>query len=285
MKTAEVLILEPTKSATNGVCKALQELDLEPFVSTSFSDAIEHAKHRSLAVIIADMAALSASKQDLETAIRSLRATQGWAKGHRMAVILTTLEDDVEAHEEAIRAGADGYLSSSAAASSVIVQRMLSVIEQLFAQVANSMETRKASAPLAAVSSDASSGDSRQHVTEVFQLRDAHLRSDSGRWDARKIADAMGVALTELAAAIDVGYKTVFRTPDSESLQLKLAPFANVLAMAYQTYQGDEERVRMWLRSQQAQLGGKSALQGLLMPGKAAAVESFVTNAWVGIPA
>jgi hypothetical protein len=119
----------------------------------------------------------------------------------------------------------------------------------------------------------------------VFQLRDAHLRSDSGRWDARKIAEAMGVALTELAAAIDVGYKTVFRTPDSESLQLKLAPFANVLAMAYQTYQGDEERVRMWLRSQQAQLGGKSALQGLLMPGKAAAVESFVTNAWVGIPA
>jgi hypothetical protein len=75
------------------------------------------------------------------------------------------------------------------------------------------------------------------------------------------------------------------KTPDATSVQSSLAPFANVLAMLDEVYDGDASRVLQWLETEQATLRGQTPRAALLTPGGARGVEQFITNAWLGASA
>ena len=123
------------------------------------------------------------------------------------------------------------------------------------------------------------------NVTDLFALDDEALRDpDSGRWDAKRISDAMEVDLAKLATAVEGDYPAIAQTPNGEALQVRLAPFANVLAMLHDVFGGDEGRVRIWLRAPQRYFGGKTPLEVRLTPGGATGVEELVVGAWLGEP-
>jgi DNA-binding NarL/FixJ family response regulator len=258
--TAEVIVLEPRKTTREKLGVAVRALALEPSPTSSLDETMDRAKVGRVRAVIADIAELR-RHQTLEMAVRALREIQP-----NLPIIMTTEADDLDSHRDAMAAGANRYLTSAAAATAEILATVLDAFQ-------GGGETEAPA--ITAVPS----------ITDVFDLPDASLRSEtSGRWDARRIADAMDVELKQLARAIEAGYSTVAKTSDGDALQPKLAPFANVLAMAMQTFAGDAARVRMWLRMPQPLLGGKTTLEGLLTPGKASAVEAFVENAWMGIP-
>ncbi len=79
-----------------------------------------------------------------------------------------------------------------------------------------------------------------------------------------------------------MNYSTVARTPDSDALQEKLAPFANVIAMTRRVYDQDDARLRKWLQHPQSAFGNTTPLKALLKPGQAPAVEQWVAGAWMG---
>ena len=112
------------------------------------------------------------------------------------------------------------------------------------------------------------------------------MQCPSGRYNARQIADVLDVSLKEIANAIGVNYSTLAKTPASESVQDKLVPFANIVAIARDALEGDDDsRVLKWLHQAQSGLGGRTALAAMLVPNKARAVEQWVARAWMGDPA
>jgi CheY-like chemotaxis protein len=143
---------------------------------------------------------------------------------------------------------------------------------------------RGAATRVTAPPAEAGRVDAQRLVADVFALPTADLRSERGRLDAQRIADTLGVPLAELATALGVAYRTVHKTPDSEALQPRLAPFANVLAMLSDVFVGDRRRIRGWLREARSEFDGRAPLDALLTPGKAPAIEQFVARAWMGEP-
>ncbi len=61
----------------------------------------------------------------------------------------------------------------------------------------------------------------RSFVEPVPALRN----SKSGRLDAERIAESFGIALSDVARAVNKSYSTVHKTPDSLALQNALYPF------------------------------------------------------------
>lgn len=127
-----------------------------------------------------------------------------------------------------------------------------------------------------------------KHITDAFDLATASLRDNlSGRWDARRIAEAMGVPLEELAAMIGVDGAeheerlAIHESPDGLVLQERLAPVANILAMVSDYHGGDDAIVRAWLRLPQPRMGGRTPLESL-REGHAVTVEEWIAGVWLG---
>ena len=110
------------------------------------------------------------------------------------------------------------------------------------------------------------------------RLRDPESR----RWHALRIAAALGVSVADLAGMLGTNEHAIRQTPDGTDLQGRLAPFANILAMAQDYYLGDENRTREWLIQPQARLGGRSPLDALRIPGRAPVIEQWIAGIWLG---
>lgn len=124
-----------------------------------------------------------------------------------------------------------------------------------------------------------------EHVAEHFDLPSRGLRDPtSHRWDARRIAEALGISLGTLAPLIGdaVDLATVESAPDAVGLQEGLVPFGNVLAMAHDYFAGDAGKMLVWLETPRARLGGLSPRDALQVPGKARIVEEWVAGGWLG---
>ncbi|MBK8059537.1 MAG: DUF2384 domain-containing protein [Gemmatimonadetes bacterium] len=106
--------------------------------------------------------------------------------------------------------------------------------------------------------------------------------AQSGRWNACQIADALGVSLEEFARLVGESDRVIRETPDDATLQERLAPFANVLAMVGDYFGGDAGRVRSWLNRPQPRLGNRTPLTILQTPGRSPAVEQWITGLWLG---
>ncbi len=270
MHETDVLVLEEDAAVGARLRKALARGAVETVLHRSLAEALGRVNWGRVAAVVADVGALAGGPPTLtklREAIETLRRAER-AEGRRpVAVIVTSGEESLAEHEAALGAGADLYLSRAAAAQGEILRLHL---ERLLGEM--TLDVIRAEP------------ESESHVADIFALPTERLRAESGRLDAARIADALSVPLKALAEALEAQYTTVHKTPDSVALQPKLVPFANVLAMLDEIYEGDERRTRAWLQTERRELGGNTPLAALLRPGGAAGVEQFVAGAWLGEP-
>jgi len=104
----------------------------------------------------------------------------------------------------------------------------------------------------------------------------------TGRIDAQKVANFMGVALKPLVEGLGLNYKTVHRSPSAAGVQQALRPLKRSLEILHEFF-GSEEAIRVWLNTPHPDLDGTTALETIL-EGKAFAVNLILENAWNGVP-
>jgi hypothetical protein len=139
--------------------------------------------------------------------------------------ILVTLPSGADDADAALESGATDVIQG--AVTPRIIRRRLEMIEAFAATRSPRQEAPPAANLLG------------------FPMPD--LRSaDSGRLDAQKVADYMGIPLRRLAGGVGLPYAGVHKTPDAYRVQAPLAPVARVLELAREAL-GSREAVRMWL--------------------------------------
>ncbi len=110
------------------------------------------------------------------------------------------------------------------------------------------------------------------------QLRDA----GTGRVDARRVADYLGLPLKRLAEGLGLPYKTVHRNPAAEGIQDALQTVKRVLDILDGCFR-QPELVRAWLNTPHPDLDGGTALEAILDK-QAGAVLALLENALAGVP-
>lgn len=106
--------------------------------------------------------------------------------------------------------------------------------------------------------------------------------AESGRIDARRIADLMGVPLPHVAAAVGASYAAVHKTPDAPALQERLAPIKRALGLLARATRNRRD-ARAWLNSPHPDLGEKTPLR-VMLDGHADAVVTLLENTLSGQP-
>ena len=104
----------------------------------------------------------------------------------------------------------------------------------------------------------------------------------SGRLDARRVADFLGVSLAQLATAVGKNYQGLYKTPDSPAVQEALYPIREVLRILTAAID-DGSMVRMWLNTPHPNLGGRTALR-VILDGDADVVANMLADALAGMP-
>ncbi len=180
--------------------------------------------------------------------------------------ILVTLPTGVEAADAALESGATDVIQGTVTPG--IIRRRLEMLEVF---------VRASAAALHPVRS-------QPHATAgVVDVPLPELRSEaSGRLDAQKIADYMGIPLRRLSAGLGLPYASVHKTPDAARGQEPLTGISRVLELAVAAL-GSREAVRMWLNRRLRELEDESPLQ-VILAGEAGAVETLLYNAQAGIP-
>jgi hypothetical protein len=112
-------------------------------------------------------------------------------------------------------------------------------------------------------------------------LPELHERS-TGKIDARKIADFLGIPLKQLAESLGLSYKAMHRNPAATSFQETLRPVKRVLELLHEFYP-DPEAARVWLNTPHPDLDGRTALEAILQ-GRIHAILTILENASAGVP-
>lgn len=109
-----------------------------------------------------------------------------------------------------------------------------------------------------------------------------HLRdAESGRFNAKRIAAALGISLARLAPATGATQQALSTKPDSAKAQAGLASVARVLAALDELLPAEQRR--MWLNTPHARFGGRTPLT-LIEAGDAEALARAVEAALEGDP-
>ena len=119
------------------------------------------------------------------------------------------------------------------------------------------------------------------HSMAAHVVRGLH-DPDTGRLDARRIADYLAVPLSSLAEAIAKSPQAVHKRPASMSLQQKLAPIAWTIG-ALSLVLGSHETVRAWLNSPHPDIGGRTPI-AFLLKGRANTISEMIEAALAGQP-
>jgi hypothetical protein len=104
----------------------------------------------------------------------------------------------------------------------------------------------------------------------------------SGRIDAQKLADYMGVPLKRLAEGLHLNYKAIHRNPSAEAIQLPLKPVKRSLDILHEFF-SKPETVRVWLNTSHPDLDGHTALE-MILANNPIAVLRILENAAAGVP-
>ena len=105
----------------------------------------------------------------------------------------------------------------------------------------------------------------------------------TGRIDAQKVANYMGVPLARLAEALQLNYKAIHRNPSAEAAQSPLKPVKRSLEILHEFFH-KPETVRVWLNTPHPDLDGHTALETILAS-NSNAVLRILENAAAGVPA
>ncbi len=103
----------------------------------------------------------------------------------------------------------------------------------------------------------------------------------TGRIDAQKVADFMGVPLKQLSEGLGLNYKAVHRNPCAPAFQKALIPVKSSLEYLKQAFPKPEV-IRAWLNTPHPMLEGKTSLETIL-EGKSFAIVRLLGNAWEGV--
>ncbi len=104
----------------------------------------------------------------------------------------------------------------------------------------------------------------------------------TGRIDAQKLADFLGVPLKRLAESLGLNYKAVHRNPSAAGFQEALQPLKRILELLHEFFPNPES-ARVWLNTPHPDLEGKTAIQTILS-GNAGAALIILENASTGVP-
>jgi DNA-binding response OmpR family regulator len=119
--------------------------------------------------------------------------------------------------------------------------------------------------------------DVSRPAPESSPLRDP----ETGRLDAKRVAEYLGVPLKQFAEAIGENYKALHKTPSRASLQVKLLPVERAIALLDERLR-DRGRVRAWLNTPHPDLGGRTALS-VILEGHATIVSDMLEAAAAGL--
>jgi len=108
------------------------------------------------------------------------------------------------------------------------------------------------------------------------------LRSRSGWLDPKRVASALGMRLDQLAGCLELPEEELKKSPPPESLEARLEPFAMVLGIARDVFGGDDNRVRVWLRTARPELEDRTPLDAMCIPAGIQSVVRFVLSSWLG---
>ena len=116
-----------------------------------------------------------------------------------------------------------------------------------------------------------------------LQVTLAELHDEAtGRIDAQKVANYMGLPLARLAKALQLNYKAIHRNPSAEAAQPALKPVKHSLEILHDFFQ-KPETVRVWLNSPHPDLDGRTALE-MILANNPTAVRRILENAAAGVP-
>ena len=121
----------------------------------------------------------------------------------------------------------------------------------------------------------------RPRVSLQVPLAELHDR-ESGRIDAKQVAEYLGVSLKPLAKALDVSYATAHKTPHAPALQKNLRPIKRSLELISRMTRGRQD-ARAWLNNPHPDLGDQTPLE-VILSGRAGALVTLLENAMAGIP-
>ena len=105
---------------------------------------------------------------------------------------------------------------------------------------------------------------------------------ESGRIDAREVADFLGVPLAKLAGALGVKYPALHKTPSAPGLQEKLRPIKESIDLVSRITVSKSD-ARAWLNYPHPDLGRQTPLE-VILEGSAGAIVTMLSNALEGIP-
>ena len=105
----------------------------------------------------------------------------------------------------------------------------------------------------------------------------------SGRIDAQKLADYMGLPLKRLTDGLQLNYKATHRNPSAEACQPPLQPVKRAVEILHEFFH-KPETVRVWLNTPHPDLDGHTALE-MTLANRTYAVLRILENAAAGVPA
>jgi hypothetical protein len=104
----------------------------------------------------------------------------------------------------------------------------------------------------------------------------------SGRIDAQKVANVVGVPLKRLSEGFGLRYGSVHRNPSAESWQPVLKPLKRCLEILHEFFE-KPQTIRIWLNTPHPDFNEKTALQ-LILENKTQSVLRVLENAAAGVP-
>ena len=113
-------------------------------------------------------------------------------------------------------------------------------------------------------------------VSFLIATPSAHSR-ESGRYDAKAIAQLLGLSVSDVAKIIRERPDSVRRRPDARSYQTGLGDLARLIGWLGRVFK-DNATMRMWLNASNDELGGRSPLS-VMLAGKLAVVLDLVYSA------
>ena len=105
---------------------------------------------------------------------------------------------------------------------------------------------------------------------------------ETGRLDARRIADYLSISLSSLAAVTRGSVAAIHKAPAANSLQQALAPIARTISLLSEVFQS-KLHIQAWLHSPHPDLGNQIPMK-LILGGHAGAVADMLAAAWAGQP-
>jgi hypothetical protein len=253
--TKDVLVVEPKPQLRERLRHAFEDLHFAVIVSGSVAEAETALRAASPRFIVIAYATFQSWPERLEQ--------------HVPVFVLTRQPPTPAEHKAAIQAGATLVLDENVVAESSLLRHYVVDLPHHFAVSPHDADADR---------------DRNASIAETFALQTPALRNKLGRLDARRVATYLDVPLKSLVEALGGNYTAVHKTRDSDAVQELMRPVSNIVAILQAVYEGDDTKVRQWLRTPRAELRGQTPLAVMLLPNRIAAVDTLVSQAWLGIP-